>query len=205
MPKRPFRRRKAKARPATSRRAATSRRKTRRSPFDSAVRPELVEGERPAPQPAAREGLPSEYGCDLILLQPRDPHWLHAYWELRPETLAQGRARLGQEAQGAELILRVYEVEGTDSSSAKILRWFDLRLTPFASDWYIEISPPDRAWMVEIGFKGPQGTFIPLARSNTVRTPPDQPSDLIDEEWGYLEGLPQGRWPGSSSMVRPPR
>ena len=147
-----------------------------------------------SPNEASPFSFPTSYGADLIVVQPRDPWWLHSYWELMPAALERGRARLGDEARDAHMVLRVYE-EDTP-------RWFDVPLTHDARDWAIPVDPPDRAWTVEIGLKGPRGTFVALARSNTVRTPPDRPSDRIDETWGWLSSIPAG-WPGVSSMVRP--
>jgi len=115
---------------------------------------------------------------------------LHAYWEFRADTLHRGRERLGAQGARAEWILRVYEEESS--------RWFDIHLTPQANDWYIEVNPPGRAWTVEIGFKAPSGAFVALARSNTVSTPPDRPSDLIDEKWGVLREIAPTHWGGSS-------
>jgi hypothetical protein len=120
---------------------------------------------------------------DLIVLQPRDPWWLHTYWELLESTVARGRKKLGVEGSAAELTLRVYE-EGTS-------RWFDIRLAPGAADWYIEVNPPDSSWTVEIGLKTRWGRFLALARSNTVRTPPAGPIEGMNGKWGYLRAFSQ--------------
>lgn len=146
--------------------------------------------------------LPATYGVDLILLQPRDPRWLHAYWELAAGTVAKGRARLGAEGSAAELILRVHEEGSSRSFDLRGLtaqdRSFDVRLVPGSQDWYLEVEP-DRGWFVEIGLKSSQGSFLPLARSNVVRTPPDRPSDRIDETWGVLEGVEPAAGPAPTS------
>lgn len=139
--------------------------------------------------------LPSSYGQDLIVLQPRDPWWLHAYWELTPPRVAAGRAELGAEASSAGWILRVYDEDSPRS--------FDIGLSPGASDWAFEVKP-DRTWIVEIGLRALSGRFVPLARSNRVRTPPDRPSERIDPEWGLIGSLSGGR-PSPSSAERPAR
>ncbi len=138
--------------------------------------------------------LPLHYGDDRIVLQTRDPWWLHTYWELKSATVSRGRAQLGAEAEAAFFALRVYQ-EGAS--------WFDIPVHSEVGDWYIEVKP-DAAWTVEIGLKTPGGRFLALARSNTVRTPPDRPSDRIDEKWGVLKGLPTDRFESSSS-ARPAR
>ncbi|MBI3333352.1 MAG: DUF4912 domain-containing protein [Candidatus Omnitrophica bacterium] len=141
------------------------------------------------------EPFPAAYRVDQIVLQPRDPRWIHAYWELLPETVSHGWAELGKEGAASRMILRVCEEESG--------RWFDIDLKVDARDWTIAVEPPDRGWTVEIGLRAPSGRFLALARSNTVRTPPDHPSDRIVEDWGLLEGLPQGRSGTYSSLMWP--
>ena len=141
------------------------------------------EPRRPTSQPAAGahkscstpapEGFPSSYGVDRIIIQLRDPWWIHAYWELLPATVARGRKSLGEEGESADLTLRIYE-EGTS-------RFFDLLLNPEAKERPLQVEP-GRGWVVEIGLKSGSGRFIPLARSNSVRTPPDRSSGGIGEK-----------------------
>ncbi len=125
-----------------------------------------------------------------MILQVRDPYWIHAYWELREATLAQGRKKLAAEGPQARLTLRVYRV--------KPPRSFDILLTGGASDWAVQVEPAGSTWWVEVGLKSPSGRFELLIRSKRVTTPPDRPSEEIDQAWGFLEGtFPSGR--GSSS------
>jgi len=60
-----------------------------------------------APRP---QELPSFYDKDKIVLQVRDPRWLHTYWELRDKTVQDLKARLGDEFYRAKKVLRVYDV-----------------------------------------------------------------------------------------------
>ena len=116
-------------------------------------------------------------------------------------TLSRGRERLGSEAGAAELILRAYEVQ----ARAEVVRWFDVGLSYGAQDWYVQVDPPGRSWFVEIGWRGPSGRFIPLAKSNIAKTPPEGCSDRIDEEWGILSEAWPASWtgPGLSSGHSP--
>ena len=136
-----------------------------------------------------------------MIIQPRDPSWIHAYWELNFQTLDSGRAKLGPEGREAELFLRVYELRGQSLARFDVARWFDVGVYHRIGDWTLEMSPPDRAWGVEIGLKCRGGTFIPLARSNIVRTPPNQPSDRVDEKWGVLSRPMPGSWGSESSWT----
>jgi len=141
------------------------------------------------PQMERPHTLPDGYGADIVVLQPRDPHWLHAYWELQPSTLARERT--------AQLVLRVCEVEGPELG---ISRSFDIGLPAGLSAWTFQVDPSGRSWLVQVGLKTPDGKFHRLVQSNVVRTPPDSPSEQIDEQWGWLP-LPSVE-PGASSSSR---
>ena len=120
-------------------------------------------------KPQEEFDLPSRYHVDQIIVMPRDPWWLTAYWELLPSTLEQGRKKLNEEE--VQLILRVYE-NGT-------IHRCDVSVSDSISDWTLEVIP-DRAWGVEIGLRSSTGQFLPLVRSNRTRTPPDRPSHGLD-------------------------
>ncbi|MBI4313329.1 MAG: DUF4912 domain-containing protein [Candidatus Omnitrophica bacterium] len=139
----------------------------------------------PAPQPSSGMvvdySLPERYGMTLIVAQARDPHWLHAYWEITPEDYKQARARLGGAGNNT---LRAYELSEGSFSDRSIRRWFDVE-TGDASDWFLEVGCPASWWCLEIGI-GKDGRFVSIARSNVVVTPADRPSDEIDEQWGTL-------------------
>jgi hypothetical protein len=135
---------------------------------------------KPVPE---TEDLPVSYEEDRIALLVRDPYWVHAYWDITRETLARAQAALGEGWPEAKSILRVYDVTGVDFDGSNANSYFDVPLTGGASNWYINVQVPNRAYCVEIGLLSLTGEFVVLARSNVVATPRDVPSDLTDEEW----------------------
>lgn len=128
----------------------------------------MIRGGRPKQSP--EPPLPAGYGVDLIVLQVRDPRWLYTYWELKPSTVARGRKLLGDEGATAEPTLRVFENNAVA---------FDIQLSPFATDWFLEVGRSDRRWRVAIGLKGRSGRFVALAESNTVEPPPQGESPVL--------------------------
>lgn len=127
----------------------------------------------PAPAPpqsgAVQSGLPPEalperYGETLLILQARDPHWVHAYWEIVPPAPAGPHA------------LRVYELAGSSFTASAIRRAWDVPVTPDARDWFVEVGRPATWWGFELGAIGPDGRFTMIVRSNVVETPAYAPS-----------------------------
>jgi hypothetical protein len=130
-----------------------------------------------------KEDLPGGYGQDKIVLQVRDPHWIHAYWEVTFQTMDNLKARLGYNFEGAKRILRVYDISHIIFNGSNAHRYFDIEVSPEANNWYINTAGPGRSWCVDIGLKLASGEFIMIARSNTVHTPLEGPSWITDEEW----------------------
>lgn len=126
----------------------------------------------------AAEKLPPLYGADRLVLLTRDPYWLFAYWEVTPTT----RKQLEMEGQRAwehlNLALRVTRYD-TDKEEG----CFHIGINHTTVDWCIEAGVPDRYYKVELGGQIPGRGFVPLLCSNIVKTPRDQISDVIDENW----------------------
>ncbi|MFA5199831.1 MAG: DUF4912 domain-containing protein [Candidatus Omnitrophota bacterium] len=127
--------------------------------------------------------LPSGYDQDKMILQVRDPHWLHTYWELRPRTIEAVKNKLGDEFYRAKKILRVYDVSNIMFNGFNANKFFDIVINDYANSWYIDTAGPGRSWCVDLGLMLPDGRFIMLLRSNVVSTPLDGPSWVTDEEW----------------------
>lgn len=140
--------------------------------------PEPIRHQRAMPQE-----LPCEYGKDRIVLQSRDPWWLHTYWEVVPQTFDRLKAQLGDDFYRAKNVLRVYDVTNIIFDGTNAHRFFDIYTSPGATNWYIDTKGPGRSWCVDFGLLLPDGRFIMIVRSNTAYTPIEGPSWITDEEW----------------------
>ena len=139
----------------------------------------------PAARYADRESgeLPRAYGCDRIVLLPRDPWWVFTYWEITPTTRVQALRALGAEAEGARELLRVYDVTFITFTGDNAWQSFDVELPAGADRWYLNVGRPAASFCVEIGLATPGGRFLPLARSNVVTTPRATPSPDTTVRW----------------------
>ncbi|MFH1281900.1 MAG: DUF4912 domain-containing protein [Candidatus Omnitrophota bacterium] len=135
------------------------------------------------PLPIMPQELPSTYDQDKIILQVRDPRWLHAYWELRNQTLENLKSNLGEDFYRAKKVLRVYDVTSIIFNGTNANSFFDITINGYANSWYIDTNGPGRSWCLDLGLMLPNGKFITILRSNVVQTPIDGPSWITDEEW----------------------
>ena len=139
--------------------------------------------------PRILQELPSKYGQDKIVLQVRDPWWLHSYWEVTPQTIDSLKNSLGDTFYSAKIVLRVYDVSNIHFNGKNANRFFDIEVNYDISSWYIDTAGPGRSWCVDIGLRLPNGEFIRIARSNIVHTPIDGPSWITDEQWMIPEEM----------------
>lgn len=140
--------------------------------------------ERPVTRERKTFRFPSGYGDNKIVLLVRDPWWIFAYWEIKKEKEDEVSRKIydsGDERDKS--ILRVYDVTDVNFNGHNAHSYFDIELKGLASTWYINVSSPDRAWVVDIGILTKKGSFYLLARSNSVRTPRFGMSDKLDAEW----------------------
>ncbi len=121
--------------------------------------------------------LPESYGDNRIVLLPRDLAWLFAYWDLAAEYKEAARA-----AGGSVLALRLYDVTGIDFDGTNARAMVEHECAEWARSWYLPTPAPDRDYIVEIGYRGADQWF-PLARSNKVSVPSDQPSTWIKDDF----------------------
>ncbi|TAM43301.1 DUF4912 domain-containing protein [bacterium] len=133
--------------------------------------------------------LPNLYDQDRIVLQVRDPRWVHTYWELRSQTIGALKSRLGDDFSRARKVLRVYDVTSIIFNGSNANNFFDIQINDFANSWYIDTGHPGRSFCVELGLMLPDGRFITILRSNVVQTPLEGPSWITDEEWMIPEDM----------------
>lgn len=133
--------------------------------------------------------LSDAYGDNRIVLMVRDPEWLFTYWELRQDVIENARNTPVPLAEGAKSILRVYNVTEIIFNGYNANKYFDIEVSGGARSWHIHADEPNRSFCVDIGFLAPDGTFRVLSRSNIVRTPRMDISEVVDEEWMSINEL----------------
>lgn len=136
--------------------------------------------------------LPGGYGKSRIVMMPRDPEWSYVYWDIPNEHKEELRRQGGQ-----QLVLRLYDVTNLDIEMQSPYSVQEYPVDELAREWYVPIPTSDRDYLCEIGYRCPDGTWLILARSASVHTPPVYPSDWIEDhfievDWEeHLEAIPE--------------
>ncbi len=155
-------------------------------------RKERIEKEEPE--------LPKSYGKDKLVLMPVNPHWLHAYWDFSPETLE----KIENLPAGSEIVLRLHDVtyiifDGTNSH-----RTFEVGVdVRYTSNYYFNIPTSGADYLLELGYKTPDGRFVVLMRSNICKAPKDSPSNSTKERWIDLRTKKKRVSPAGDVLVKP--
>ncbi len=156
-------------------------------------------GQRPTVDREVGE-LPRSYGTDRLVLLPRDPWWLFAYWEITSASRVAALRSLGDDATSAREVLRIYDVTFIEFDGQNAWSWFDVDFAPGAESWYVNVGKPATAYCAELGIRTAAGRFMPLIRAGAVQTPPAQPAPEAQVRWATLKptagGAPGVAWSG---------
>lgn len=127
--------------------------------------------------------LPDRYGSNRLVLLPRDPRWLYAYWDVTHEKYKEILGERYRELSSSKPTIRIYDV-----TAGEVL---EVPVHDHTDNWYIRADRPRHLLFAEFGRVFPEGSFIPVLRSNYVTMPPAGVSGVYDEKW-----MPAGTVPG---------
>lgn len=165
------------------------------------IPPILLEGDAPPPPPLSGPGaryaltpetivaqiaappgeLPESYGTRNLFLAARDPHWLHASWDLAGE---QQRA-YNQRSRDGHLILRVFSNDELSPATPEI------HLHPESRSWFVHVPRAETRYRAELGFYDAAGDWTTIATSRATFTPPDAPSTEVGTDFATIPpGVP---------------
>ena len=124
----------------------------------------LIPAQEPTGEPYIDEGppLPDSYDVDIIRAMLQDPFRIFIYWEVREVSLkALTRYFSEEDAAGFKTVLKLTEIEGGNEAFFNVGR----------NGRYWMMVFPEREYEFEIGVRSATHGYIPLVRSNRVRTP----------------------------------
>lgn len=119
--------------------------------------------------------LPNGYGVDRLVLLPRDPHKLLAYWEITSELEQKYAQQYSERWTKGHKMLKLTNINTQDVQ--------DFVIDDLADNWYLEVNDADQSYCVQLGRMLEDGTFVVMLTSNTVSTPRDSLSSVIDPRW----------------------
>ncbi len=114
-----------------------------------------------------------------VVLMDVDPYWLHAYWNLCPESLQRAQADFAAAGQKIHLVLRFRELSDQEAdvhhSGTLPLEAFDQELWDARGRVEVEVRGGGGRYQAELGLTAADGGWRSLAHSNSVQMPPAGP------------------------------
>lgn len=127
--------------------------------------------------------IPSHYDVTRLVLMPRDPLWIFAYWEMSGSAIENAKKSLGSDFNKSTLTIRMYDVTCIDFNGLNANHSFDIEVSATTNNWYIHLWRDNVSYCADLGFRSPQGHFFQIARSNFITTPSAHIRDKYDEVW----------------------
>ena len=127
--------------------------------------------------------IPWGYNRDRVTAIAVDPIQLFVYWELRDETLEQGRRQLGPAGADAALVVRVFDTSGRIFDGTNAHSSFDQDVHRNDRQWFCTVGKPASSAHVELGLRAWDGRFVRLGRSGRVDFPRNSPAPTHQTEW----------------------
>lgn len=140
----------------------------------------------------------SDRNTNRCRIMARDPYWIHAYWELYEDRVAEARSELGIQSDG-RWVLRVHSLPSQSRSGRGGQQppgFFDIDVDASQNNAYVHVGIAERDYRVDLGVVSAQGLFFPLASSNRVTTPPDDGGQPVGDKESFYEksgGAPTAR------------
>jgi hypothetical protein len=123
-----------------------------------------------------------------------NPCLLHVYWQISQRDLETLRHTLHESLANVRLVLRFYDITCILFDGTNAHHIFDVEVDLPTMKWNVPIWSADKSYVIDLGYKAPDGRFYPLARSNVVRVPRAEPSPRVAErslrvERGQIKSL----------------
>jgi hypothetical protein len=144
----------------------------------------------PSSEPIADDGafvdvgmaIPESYGVDVVRALVQDPFHLMVYWELRAESLLALSALFPDASiERFHACMRLTDMdEGYEAYVA----------IPLAGKYWF-LTMPDKGYRVDVGARSAEYGFVPIVRSNVVRTPRGTVSPEMDQDPRFVADTPR--------------
>jgi len=122
-------------------------------------------------------------GETALVVVPVDPYAVHCQWEIAPADLENAKRALGVGEQEFWPVLRFYDVTNAAREEATREPSFATAIQLQAGNWFVHSCGPDRTYRADLALKREDGSFVVLARSKPIQTPPSASSSYADSHW----------------------
>ncbi|WP_100372439.1 DUF4912 domain-containing protein [Bacillus sp. FJAT-45037] len=118
-----------------------------------------------------RRELPASYERDELMLLPRTPTSLHAYFETSHFTRQLIEHQMRTPWHELQKVLRLYDITAIDFNGHHSHRFVDADLPEVTNNWYFHGVEENRTYILDLGVRTRDHSFFSIMRSNPIDTP----------------------------------
>ncbi len=106
--------------------------------------------------------------CTLMI---RSQNSLYSYWKISKLKRSMVEHHLNSDWNSFQLSLRLYEVTDVNFNGHNADHYFEYQLSKDCQEWFFYDLTSNRRYCVDIGVVTNNNYFFPIIRSNTIKTP----------------------------------
>ncbi|THG91439.1 hypothetical protein AJ85_05035 [Alkalihalobacillus alcalophilus ATCC 27647 = CGMCC 1.3604] len=113
---------------------------------------------------------PSTYDKDSLVLLPKSPFILHAFWDIQLSTQQMVEHQFRKPWSSLKKQLKIYDITAMHFDGHHAHRSDTITLPEMTNNWYISELEPNRTYLADYGVETDEGNFFSLIRSNAMDT-----------------------------------
>lgn len=120
---------------------------------------------------AYMSGATNRLADDEAMLQLLDANWFRVCWKISRAAVERARMALAHDWYRAEPVIRLVDLASEEAEGTREVVVREERIDSLTTHWFFHVPGRERIYRVDIGYLTPEGRFLLLLRTNTVRTP----------------------------------
>jgi hypothetical protein len=141
-----------------------------------------------------KKNIPADQTAPRVAVIAVNPYLLHVYWQVSEWDLENIAHTLRESLATARPVLRFYDITCILFDGMNAHQIFDVEVDLRTMKWNVPIWSADKSYVIDLGYKGSDGRFYQIGRSNVVNVPRAEPSPQLAErdlrvEQGQIRSL----------------
>lgn len=112
--------------------------------------------------------FPKSLNQEGVIFLAVNPHLGFIQWHINEKSITNLKGRLGNAFDGAQMVIRVYDVTKIEFNGFNARKQFDIDIGNISGCYYLNIDQSESSMMAEIGFRLIDNRFFSCSRSNTM-------------------------------------
>jgi hypothetical protein len=136
---------------------------------------------------SVKKNIPADPTATRVTVIAVNPCLVHVYWQVSERDLVNIEHTLRESLATARPVLRFYDVTCILFDGMNAHQIFDVEVDLRTMKWNVPIWSADKSYVIDLGYKGSDGRFYQIGRSNVVNVPRAGPSPWLADRYLRVE------------------